>query len=116
MLVNCQTRLSNSFHYQDLVPKDLVSAVVYEFQYGLCNESYYGKSIRHLDIGFAEYIDVSPLMERISDHQVTVLFVIIYSTVIFASFGNFSILADENKKCLLEIKESLLIMRQTLTK
>ena len=34
----------------------------------------------------------------------------------FPSFGNFIILADENKKYLLEIKESLLIMRQTLTK
>ena len=40
-----QTRLSHSFHY-----KDLISGVVYKFQCGLCNESYYGESIRHLDI------------------------------------------------------------------
>ena len=61
MLVNCQTTPSNSFRYQEVVPKDLVSAVVYKFQYGICNESYYGESIRHLDIRSGEHIGVSPL-------------------------------------------------------
>ena len=47
-------------------------------------------------------------------YQVTVLFVIIYSLLqcnFLPSFDNFSILAHENKKYLLEIKKSLLIMR-----
>ena len=50
IVFKCQTRLSNSFRYKDPIPKDLISGVVYKFQCGLCNESYYGESIGHLDI------------------------------------------------------------------
>ena len=49
IVFKCQTRISNSFCYKDPVPKDLISGV-YKFQCGLCNESYYGESIRKLDI------------------------------------------------------------------
>ena len=58
----CQTKLSNSFRFKDPIPKDLRSGVVYKFQCGLCNESYYGESIRHLDIRSEEPIGVSPLI------------------------------------------------------
>ena len=61
IVFKCQARLSNSFHYKDPIPKDLISGVVYKFQCGLCNESYYGESIRHLDIRSGEHIGVSPL-------------------------------------------------------
>ena len=33
----------------------------YKFQCGLCNESHYGESIRHLDIRSGEHIGASPL-------------------------------------------------------
>ena len=90
----------------------LISDVVYKFQCSLCNESYYGKSIRHLDIRSGEHIYVSPLTEEkvkpsnnssVCDH--------LLHSIFLPSFNNFSILAHENKKCLSEIKESLLIMR-----
>ena len=61
IIFKCQTKLSNSFCYKDPIPKDLISGVVYKFQCGLCNESYYGESIRHLDIRSGEHIGVSPL-------------------------------------------------------
>ena len=107
IIFKCQTRLSNSFFYKDPIPKDLISGVVYKFQCGLCNESYYSESIRHLDIRSGEHIGVSPITGKkvkpsnnsaICDH-------------LRPSFDNFSVLAHENKKYLLEIKESLLIMR-----
>ena len=79
----CQTRLSNSLRYKDPVPKYLISAVVYKLQCGLCNESYYGESIKHLDIRSGEYVGVSLFLERRSNHHTTALFGIIYSTVIF---------------------------------
>ena len=71
--------------------KDLISGVVYKFQRGLCSKSYYCESVRHLDIRSGEHIGVSPLTGKkvkplnnsaICDHF-RVLFVIIYSTVIF---------------------------------
>ena len=108
----CQTKLSNSFRFKDPIPKDLISGVVYKFQCGLCNESYYGESIRHLDIRSGEHIGVSPLTGKkvkpiknsaVRDHLLHCNYL--------PSFDNFSILAHENKKFLLEIKESLLIMR-----
>ena len=104
--------LSHSFRCKDPIPKDLISGVVYMFQCGLCNESYYGEGIRHLDIRSGEHIGVSPLTGKkvkpsnnsaICDHLLHWNFL--------PSFDNFSVLAHENKKYLLEIKESLLIMR-----
>ena len=112
IVFKCQKKLSNSFCYKDPIPKDLISVAVYKFQCGLCNESYYGESIRHLDIRSREHIGVSPLNGKkvkpsnnsaICDHLLQCNFL--------PSFDNFSVLAHENKKYLLEIKESLLIMR-----
>ena len=72
----------------------------------------YGESIKHLDIRSGEHIGVSPLTGKkvkpsknsaICDHLLRCNFL--------PFFDNFSVLAHENKKYLLEIKESLLIMR-----
>ena len=92
--------------------KYLISGVVYKLLCGLCNESYHGESIRHLDIRSGEHVGVSPLTGKktkplnnsaICDH--------LLHCNILPSFNNFSILTNENKKYLLEIKESLLVMR-----
>ena len=83
--------------YKDLIPKDIVSGVVYNFQCDLCNESYYGESIRHLDIRSGNTDSAT------YDH--------LLHCDCLPPFDNFSILAHENRKHLLEIKESLLIMR-----
>ena len=42
-MFNDKTRLGKNFYFKDRIPKDLTSGVVYKFQRGLCNESYYGK-------------------------------------------------------------------------
>ena len=49
-----------NFFEKDHAPKDL-NGVVYEFQCGLFNESYYGKFVRHLNVRIGKYIRVSPL-------------------------------------------------------
>ena len=106
-----KTRLGNNFHFKDQIPKDLTSAVVYKFQCGLCNESYYGECMGHLNVRIGEYIGISPLTRKqvkpknssMADH----LLLCNHS----ASYNDFSILTRENKKFLLELKESLLIMR-----
>ena len=45
-----KTRLDNNFHLKGQIPKDLTPGVVYKFQCGLPNESYYGECIKHLNV------------------------------------------------------------------
>ena len=59
-----KTRLGNNFHFKDQIPKDLTSGVVYKFQCGLCNESYYGECMRHLNVRIGEHIGISPLTKN----------------------------------------------------
>ena len=113
IVFNFQLRHSNSFRYKDPIPKDLIFGVVYKFHSGLCNESYYSEIIRHLDARSGKHIGMSPVTGKkvkpsnnsaICDHLLHCNFL--------PSFDNFSVLAHENKKYLLEIKESLLIMTE----
>ena len=84
---------------------------VYKFQCGLCNESYYCKRMRHMNVRIGEHIGISSLTRKqvkpknssVADH----LLFCNHS----ASYDDFSILTRENKKFLLEFKETLLIMR-----
>ena len=106
-----ENKLTKAFCFKDCIPKELTSGVVYKFQFGLCNESYYGECVRHLNVKIGEHIGISPLTRKkikpkgsaVSDH----LLLCNHSP----SFENFSVLTKENKKFLLELKESLLIMR-----
>ena len=50
--------------YKDPVPQILTSGVVYKFQCGLCNESYYGECVRHLAVKSGEHIGTSPLTKK----------------------------------------------------
>ena len=106
-----QNKLAKAFRFKDRIPKELISGVVYKFQCGLCNESYYGECVRHLNVRIGEHMGISPLTRKkvkpegsaVSDH----LLLCNHSP----SFGNFSVLTKENKKFWLELKESLLMMR-----
>ena len=56
-----QINLSNISRFKDCLPYDLTSCVVYKFQCGKCNASYYGETDRHLKIRSGEHNDISPL-------------------------------------------------------
>ena len=45
-----QNKLAKAFRFKDRIPKELTSGVVYKFQCGLYNESYYGECVRHLNV------------------------------------------------------------------
>ena len=106
-----KTRLVNNFHFKDQILKDPTSGVVYKFQCGLCNESYYGECMRHLNVRIGEHIGILPLTRKqikpmdssVADHLLLCNHP--------ASYDDFSILTRENKNFLLELKVSLLIMR-----
>ena len=59
-----QNKLAKAFCIKDRIPKELTSGVIYKFQCGLCNESYYGECVRHLNIRIGEHIRVSPLTRK----------------------------------------------------
>ena len=71
-----QNKLTNTLCFQDRIPKELTSGVVYKFQYELCNESYYGKCVRHLNVRIGDHIGISQLTKKnvkpngsdVSDH------------------------------------------------
>ena len=92
-----QNKLAKAFRFKDRIPKELTSGVVYKFQCGLCNESYYGECVRHINKRIGEYIGISLLTKKkvkpkdsaVSDH----LLLCNYSP----SFEDFSVLTKENK-------------------
>ena len=106
-----QNKLAKAFRVKDRISKQVTYGVFYKFQCGLCNESYYGECVRHLNVTIEKHIRISPLTRKkvkpkggaVSDH----LLLCNHSS----SFENFSVLTKDNKKSLLELKESLLIMR-----
>ena len=59
MVCKNQRNLSNLFRFKDRLPYDLVSNVVYKFQGGKCNASYYGETDRHLNVRSGEHINIS---------------------------------------------------------
>ena len=106
-----QNKLAKAFRVKDRISKELTSGVFYKFQCGLWNQSYYGECVRHRNVTIGEHIRISPVTRKkvkpkasaVSDH----LLLCNHSS----SFENFSVLTKHNKKSLLELKESLLIMR-----
>ena len=71
------------------------------FQCGLCNESYYGECMRHLNVRTGEHIGISTLTRKQvkpkNSSKVDHLLLCKHS----ASYDDFSIIARENKKLLL---------------
>ena len=71
-----QNNLAKTFRFKDRIPKILTSGAVYKFQCGLCNESYYGKCVRHLNVRIGDHIGISQLTKKnvkpngsdVSDH------------------------------------------------
>ena len=55
-----QNKLAKAFNFKDRIPKELTYGVIYKFQCGLCNESYYGKCVRYLNVRIGEHIGISP--------------------------------------------------------
>ena len=97
--------------YSIFISKELTYGAIYKFQCGFCHESYYGEYVRHLNVRIGQHIGISPLTKKkvkpkgsaVSDHSLLCTH--------SPSFENFSVLTKEYKKFLLELKESLLIIR-----
>ena len=71
-----QNKLAKAFGFKDGITKELTSGVVYRFQCGFCNESFYGECLTHLNLRIGEHIRISPFTKKkvkpkgsaVSDH------------------------------------------------
>ena len=90
---------SQNFHFKDPIPKTFTSGVAYKFQCELCNESYYGESVRHFAVRSVEYIGISPLTNKKAQSQKdSVVCHHLLNCKYSPSFEDFIILYHENEK------------------
>ena len=91
----------------------LRSGVVYKFQCGGCNATYYGKTKRHLKVRISEHLGISHLTGKKTktSHHLTA----IQEHLLFCnhspSYENFTILTSEENDFKLTLMESILINR-----
>ena len=107
-----KTRLSSLFRFNDIIPKEISSHLVYKFTCSCCNLTYYGESARHLFVRASEHLGITPLTEkRVRNPKKAAVFDHILLNGLDASFEEFMILLKENNRFKLDLKESLLIKR-----
>ena len=56
--------LSSLFHFNNVIPKELQSHLIYKFLCSNCNVTYYRKTERHLNIRSSEHIGTSYLIQK----------------------------------------------------
>ena len=54
-------KISNFFTFKDKIPSFLCSGIVYKFQCGSCNATYYGKTKRHFKVRMCKHLGISAL-------------------------------------------------------
>ena len=105
-------KISNVFTFKDKIPSFLCSGIVYKFQCGSCNATYYGKTKRHFKVRMCEHLGISALTgKRVKGDDDSA----IKEHLLFCNhapdFEDFSILATNNNDFKVTLMESLLINR-----
>ena len=90
-------KISNFFTFKDKIPSFLRSGIVYKFQCGSCNATYYGKTKCHFKVRMCEHLKISALTgERVKGDYDSA----IKEHLLFCNdtpdFEDFSILATNN--------------------
>ena len=75
-------KISNFFTFKDKIPSFLRSGIVYKFQCGSCNATYYGKTKRHFKVRMCEHLGISALTgKRVKGDDNSVVKNIFYSAI-----------------------------------
>ena len=77
-----QNKLAKAFRFKDRIPKELTSGVVYKFQCGLRNESYYGECVTCLNVRIGDRIGISSLTKKKVKPKRSALAIICYFVTI----------------------------------
>ena len=106
-----KTKLGTTFISKTRLPKILLMLLFIYFSVESAMCRIMVKCARHLNVSIGEHIGLSPLTKK----QVKLKYNSVADHLLFckhsASYDNFRILTCENKKFLLKLKESLLILR-----
>ena len=94
-------KLTKAFLFKDCTPKELTSGVVYKFQCGLCNESYYDECVRRLNVRIGGHIEITPLTKNKVEPKGSAVSHHLLRCNHFLPLENISVLTKENKKFLL---------------
>ena len=108
-----QVTYSNIFTFKDKIPTFLRSGIVYKFQCGSCNGTYYGKTKRQFKVRICEHLGISALTgKRVKgdddDSAIKELLLFCNRT---SDFEDFSILATNSNDFKVTLMESLIINR-----
>ena len=108
-------KISNFFTFKDKIPSFLLSGIVYKFQCGSFNATYYGKTKHHSKVRMCEHLGISaPTGKRVKgddDSAIKDHFLFCNHT---PDLEDFSILATNNNDFKVTLMESLLINRDHL--
>ena len=107
-------RVKSFFTFKDKLPKILLSGLVYKYNYGGCNATYYGKTKRHFKVRICEHLGISHLTGKkvkIDNNKLMTIQEHLLCCNYSPPFENISILTMESNDFKLKILESLLIAR-----
>ena len=107
-------RVKSFFTFKDKLPKMLRSGLVYQYNCGGCNSTYYGKTKRHFKVRICEHLAISHLTEKkvkIDNNKLTAIQEHLLCNNFSPSFEDFSILIRESNEFKPKIMKSLLIAR-----
>ena len=112
MFSRLSARLITFFTFKDKIPLFLRSGIVYKFQCGNGNATYYGKTKRHFKVRMCEHLGISALPGKKvkGDDDSTIKEHRLFCNHI-ADFEDFSILLTNNNDFKVTLMESLLINR-----
>ena len=99
------------FIFKDKIPSFLHSGIVYKFQCGVCNATYYDKTTRYFNVGMCEHLRILTLTRKIfKGHDDSAIKEHLSLCNHWPDFGDFSILTTINDYKV-TLMESLLINR-----
>ena len=105
-------RISNFFVFKNRIPSFKRSVIVYKFQCGGCNATYYGKTKRHFKVRICEHLGIFALTgKRVKDDDDSAIKEHFLLCNYSPDLQHFSILTTNNKNFKVTLMVSLLINR-----
>ena len=105
-------KISNFFTFKDKIPSFLGSGIVYKFQCGSCNATYYGKTKRHFKVRICEHLGISALTgKRVKGDDDSAIKEHLLFCNYTPDFEDFSIFATKSNDFKVTLMGSLLINR-----